>query len=98
MLLASGLAGMLAGRFWGRWSDGASNHVMAAAAFMASAVMALTLFIDFTAQAWLGQVLVGGGLIFLAAVAHHGARVGRKTYLVDMANQENEAQYTVKTR
>ncbi|RUO36765.1 MFS transporter permease [Aliidiomarina shirensis] len=94
MLLASGLAGMLAGRFWGRWSDSASNHVMAAAAFMASAVMALTLFIDFTAQAWLGQVLVGGGLIFLAAVAHHGARVGRKTYLVDMANQENRAQYT----
>ena len=33
-------------------------------------------------------------LFFLAAVAHHGARVGRKTYLVDMATQENRAQYT----
>ena len=94
MLLASGLAGMLAGRFWGKWSDSASNHVMAAAAFMASAVMALTLLLDATVQDWLGSVFVGGGLIFLAAVAHHGARVGRKTYLVDMATQDNRAQYT----
>ena len=37
---------------------------------------------------------LGGGLIFLAAAAHHGARVGRKTYLIDMATQENRAQFT----
>lgn len=94
MLLASGLAGLLAGQFWGRWSDKASHHVMAAAAFMASAVMALAVIIDITAAGWLGQLMVGGSLIFLAAVAHHGARVGRKTYLVDMATQDNRAQYT----
>lgn len=94
LLLASGLAGMLAGRFWGRWSDSASHHVMAAAALMASAVMALTLTLDWVDASLLGHLLVGGGLIFLAAVAHHGARVGRKTYLVDMATQENRAQYT----
>ncbi|MCH8500895.1 MAG: MFS transporter permease [Aliidiomarina sp.] len=94
LLLASGLAGMLAGRFWGKWSDSASHHVMAAAAFMASVVMALTLVVNWTNAEWLGLSVVGGGLIFLAAVAHHGARVGRKTYLVDMATQENRAQYT----
>ncbi|RUO20266.1 MFS transporter permease [Aliidiomarina haloalkalitolerans] len=94
LLLASGLAGMLAGRFWGKWSDSASHQVMAAAAFMASAVMALTLLVNWANAEWLGLSLVGGGLIFLAAVAHHGARVGRKTYLVDMATQENRAQYT----
>lgn len=33
-------------------------------------------------------------LLFASAVAHHGARVGRKTYLVDMANQDNRAQLT----
>ncbi|MGX5914682.1 MFS transporter [Aliidiomarina sp. Khilg15.8] len=94
LLLASGLAGMLAGRFWGKWSDKASNHVMAAAAFMGVAVMALALAVDSFAQASLAWLPVGGGLIFLAAVAHHGARVGRKTYLVDMANQDNRAQLT----
>lgn len=94
LMLASGAAGMLAGRFWGRWSDSASHHVMAAASFTASVVMALTLLVSALEPSLLGHVAVGGALIFLAAVAHHGARVGRKTYLVDMATQENRAQYT----
>ncbi len=33
-------------------------------------------------------------LLFLAAVAHHGVRVGRATYLVDMADADNRAQLT----
>ncbi|RUO24022.1 MFS transporter permease [Aliidiomarina minuta] len=94
LLLASGLAGMLAGRFWGKWSDKASHHVMAAAALMGVVVMALTLAVDSFAADSLAWLPVGGGLIFLAAVAHHGARVGRKTYLVDMATQDNRAQLT----
>ncbi|RUO34186.1 MFS transporter [Aliidiomarina sanyensis] len=94
LMLASGAAGMLAGRFWGRWSDTASHHVMAAAAFMASGVMAITLIIAMIEDALLGLIGVGGALIFLAAVAHQGARIGRKTYLVDMATQENRAQLT----
>lgn len=94
LMLASGLAGMLAGRFWGKWSDSASNHVMAAAALLATLVMAVALALylwrpDILAQQWLS-----GFIIFAAAVAHHGARVGRKTYLIDMATQDNRAQYT----
>ena len=94
LLFANGLAGLLAGRVWGRWSDAASHHVMAAAAFMAVAVMLLALAIDTFWQDQLAWVPVAGGLIFLAAVAHHGARVGRKTYLIDMATQETRAQFT----
>lgn len=94
MMLASGLAGLLAGRFWGLWSDRASHHVMAAAALISACVMAVGLVLFMVAGDWLGQSLVAAGLIFVAAVAHHGARVGRKTYLVDMANQDNRAQYT----
>ncbi len=94
LMLASGIAGMLAGRFWGKWSDSASHHVMAAAAFIAVAVMAAALALYTLASDWLAQQWLGGLLIFVAAVAHHGARVGRKTYLVDMATQENRAQFT----
>lgn len=94
LLFANGLAGLLAGRFWGKWSDSASNHVMAAAAFMAVGVMLLALIVDIFWQDYIAWLPIGGGLIFLAAVAHHGARVGRKTYLVDMATQENRAQLT----
>lgn len=94
LMLASGIAGMLAGRFWGKWSDSASHHVMAAAAFIAVAVMAAALFCYIWASDWLAQQWLGGVLIFVAAVAHHGARVGRKTYLVDMATQDNRAEFT----
>lgn len=94
LLFANGLAGLLAGRFWGKWSDKASNHVMAAAAFLSTAVMALAVIVDTMWNGAIALLPVGGGLIFLAAVAHHGARVGRKTYLVDMADQSNRAQFT----
>ncbi|MGQ4277157.1 MFS transporter permease [Pseudidiomarina sp. E22-M8] len=94
LMLASGIAGMVAGRFWGKWSDSASHHVMAAAAFIAVSVMAAALVLYTVAIDWLAQQWLAGLLIFVAAVAHHGARVGRKTYLVDMATQENRAQLT----
>lgn len=94
LMLASGIAGMLAGRFWGKWSDSASHHVMAAAAFIAVAVMAAALALYTLASDLLAQQWLGGLLIFIAAVAHHGARVGRKTYLVDMATQDNRAEFT----
>lgn len=94
LLLANGLAGMLAGRFWGKWSDSASHHVMSAAALLAVLVMLAAVVVDSLWQQTLAWLPVGGGLIFFAAVAHHGARVGRKTYLIDMATQENRAQLT----
>lgn len=94
LLLASGLAGLLAGRFWGRWSDAASHQVMAAASVISTVVMLLALGIHYLYPQALAYQWVAGGLLFIAAVAHHGARVGRKTYLVDMANQDNRAQLT----
>lgn len=94
LMLASGLAGMLAGRFWGKWSDSASHHVMAAAALLATVVMAGALALYIWQPSWLANQWASGLIIFIAAVAHHGARVGRKTYLVDMASQDNRAQFT----
>jgi hypothetical protein len=37
--------------------------------------------------------LIGGFTLYLAAVAHQGVRIGRKTYLVDLANAGNRASY-----
>ncbi len=33
------------------------------------------------------------GVYALLMIIHHGVRLGRKTYLVDMANQDNRALY-----
>lgn len=94
LMLASGLAGLLAGRFWGRWSDSASHHVMAAASVMSTLVISAALVLYYWIPEALGAQWIAALLLFSSAVAHHGARVGRKTYLVDMATQDNRAQLT----
>ncbi|TGD73018.1 MFS transporter permease [Mangrovimicrobium sediminis] len=94
MLFAEGAAGLLSGPFWGRWSDRAAQHVMAAAAAITALIIIATLALDGLAPDWLALPLTGPLLLFVAAVAHHGARVGRKTYLVDMADGDNRAEYT----
>jgi predicted MFS family arabinose efflux permease len=94
LLLAEGLAGLLSAPFWGWWSDSASHRVMAAGALISVTAMLATLGAGQHAPDLLGSALVGGGLIFLCAVAHQGARIGRKTYLVDLADGDNRAAYT----
>jgi hypothetical protein len=92
LLLAEGLAALLSAPFWGFWSDVASHRVMAAAALLSALGLGLALLL--AGQGALGSGLVGATLLFLCAVAHQGARVGRKTYLVDLASGENRAAYT----
>ncbi len=94
LLLAEGAAGLLSAPFWGRWSDAAAHRVMAAAAGISVTVMVVALALQWFLPEAIGMVLVASLLLFVAAVAHQGARVGRKTYLVDMASSENRAQYT----
>lgn len=92
LLLAEGLAGLLSAPFWGYWSDAASHRVMAAAALVSAATLALTLWLAHSGG--LEDTGWGALLIFACAIAHQGARVGRKTYLVDLASGDTRAAYT----
>lgn len=94
LLFADGVAGLVAGNIWGKLSDRSAHGVMAAAAGLSLLVIGAALAVFYRHPPLLGQAPVAGALLFLSAVAHHGARVGRKTYLVDMASAENRAQYT----
>ncbi|RLQ21783.1 MFS transporter permease [Seongchinamella sediminis] len=94
LLLAEGAAGLVSGAFWGRWSDRASHHVMAFAAALSAAVTAVALATVLLAPQYLARLLLPSLLIFVAAVAHQGARVGRKTYLVDLATADTRSSYT----
>ena len=94
LLLAEGLAALLSAPFWGYWSDSASQRVMAAGAAISALAMVATVVAHYQAPGLLDSAFAGGLLIFLCAVAHQGARVGRKTYLVDMADSDNRASYT----
>ncbi|MDZ7683673.1 MAG: MFS transporter permease [Gammaproteobacteria bacterium] len=94
LLLADGAAGLLSSPIWGRWSDAASHRVMAGAAALSVLVTGECAALHYAAVEVLALTPVSALVLFAAAVAHHGARVARKTYLVDMANSDNRAQYT----
>ena len=91
-ILASGLAAAVSGGFWGRWSDRSSRSVLVLAALMASGLGFSIFILDtvgiLTLAPWLAPIA-----FFLQAVAHSGIRVGRKTYILDMAGGTKRTDY-----
>ncbi|WP_019625834.1 MFS transporter [Thioalkalivibrio sp. ALJT] len=99
LILASGLASAVSAPVWGRLSDRSARGVLILSGLLAAALgIAVALAIWF-APADTDHALVPGGwvfaaLFFLLGVSHAGVRLGRKTYLVDMATQETRAAFT----
>lgn len=94
MVAAGGLAGLLAGPAWGRWSDKSSRQVMMTTGLLAGLLgIATWLLYPFLAQGPMQGWLLSG-LYFIIALAHQGVRVARSTYLVDIAPESKRASYT----
>lgn len=94
LILADGLAAMSSGYIWGKLSDTRAHHVMAISAILSVLTIVTAIALYTFHQTLFGHSILGAALLFAAAVAHQGTRVGRKTYLVDLANSDNRAQYT----
>lgn len=93
-LLASSLASSVSASFWGWMADSSSRRVMIRGAAIASAVC---LGVGLTAM--FAGTGVGNGwfyplAFFVLSIAHAGVRLGRKTYLVDMAGGNKRTDYT----
>lgn len=79
----SGIASLVSGSFWGRFADTSSRNLLivcSASATILCAIASYVSFTDFTLGFW-----VPVGLFFLLSITHQGVRLGRKTYVVDMA-------------
>lgn len=90
-VVATGIAGLVASPLWGRLADRSSRQVMVAASASAGVIIVAYLAsraggLDSTT--WLGPLTY-----LLLALAHAGARMGRKTYVVDMARGERRTSY-----
>lgn len=92
-IAVEGLAGLLSSPVWGRWADRSSRQVFAVACALASVT-------SLTVAAW--ALLVSSaaasqwfypGAFFVLGVSHAGVRLGRKTYLVDMAGGNKRTDY-----
>lgn len=91
MIIATGLASLLSSAFWGRFADRSSRLVLVAAAFTAGIIGVAAFGYARMEQGHAAGVFAA--LFFVLGVAHAGVRIGRKTYLVDMADQSTRAAY-----
>ncbi|MBZ9557645.1 MFS transporter [Halomonas coralii] len=93
LIVVSGIAGMLASPVWGKRADASSRQVMRDAGLGAAVCCLAAAAIAWAPGAWSETVwpyaLAYGALV----IAHDGVRLGRKTYVVDLAGAENRALY-----
>lgn len=91
-VISSGIAALVGGRLWGRLADRSSRRVMMLAAGLASTV--LLVFLGTLTIAGAREVtLLYPATYLLLALVHHGARIGRKTYVVDLAEGNKRTDY-----
>lgn len=93
-LLASSLASSLSASFWGWMADTSSRRVMIRGAAIASSVCLLVGGIALFAGEQTGGLWFYPIAFFILSIAHAGVRLGRKTYLVDMAGGNKRTDYT----
>jgi len=92
-IVAGGIASFVSAPVWGRFADASSRRVM----------MVATLVSGLTGVLVYCTVEFGAGIaahraffpaaFFVLSVAHNGVRVGRKTYVVDMADGNKRTDY-----
>lgn len=93
MIIATGLAGGLSAPVWGRLSDRSSRLVLVASGVVAGALGLVVFALSRIDAGWTHSPYLFAGLFLMIGIAHSGVRLGRKTYLVDMATQETRAAY-----
>lgn len=93
MIIANGLASSLSAPLIGKLADDGSRDVMSVAALLAGMVGIVTWYVSsYHADLQFG-VSTAVVVFFLITLTHGAVRLGRKVYLVDMANNDNRAQY-----
>ncbi len=89
LLVASGLASLLSGPFWGKFSDKSSRRVMQVCAVLTAVLCIL----GAVGQMVEPGIYIAVTLYFALTITHQGVRLGRKTYLVDLADGNKRTDY-----
>lgn len=92
-VIASGLAGLIAAPVWGRFTDRSSRRVMMFAAALTALVGGAVAAVSWLAADVTGTLWFLPSAYFALSVAHAGVRVGRKTYVVDLAGGNKRTDY-----
>lgn len=90
-VVATGVAGLIASPIWGRLADRSSRLVMATAS--GASALIIIAYLGLREGGLDSTVWLGPATYLLLAIAHAGARMGRKTYVVDMAGEDKRTRY-----
>lgn len=92
-VVADGVASLVSAPFWGRFADVSSRRVMILAGAGAALVgLGLVLVVELL-PSMAGQTWLYPAFFFLLSIAHSGVRMGRKTYIVDLAGGNKRTDY-----
>ena len=90
---AAGTASLVSAPLWGRFADRSSKSVLIAAALITSGIGLLTALAAAAAPALMGTAWYLPAAYFVLSTAHSGVRVGRKTYVVNLAGGNRRTDY-----
>lgn len=95
-VIASGVASLIGGRIFGRLADRSSRLLMSFGGAAASTVVLALVWLasrpGFDGRSAAGALVLVTGY-FLLTLLHTGVRVGRKTYVIDMADGDTRTVY-----
>ncbi len=92
-IIAGGLASSLSAPFWGRLADWSSRTVMLVAALITSGLGFLAVALEIIAPRLAAAIWFYPVVFFVLMIAHSGVRLGRKTYIVDLAAGNRRTDY-----
>jgi MFS family permease len=92
-IIAGGIASSISAPIWGKMADESSKRVMIIAAMITS-LLGIAMFIVMTWIPFLRNLnWIYPFAFFILGIAHSGVRLGRKTYIVDMARGNKRTDY-----
>ncbi len=85
-IIARGIASIISSPIWGKYADKSSKNVMAISVLVASVLGIATFFVitymeNLRTVNWIYPLA-----FFILGISHQGVRLGRKTYIIDMAS------------
>lgn len=92
-VIAKGVASIVSSPIWGKYADKSSKNVMSTAILIASGLGIATFFIARYTDSVRSYHWIYPAAFFILGIAHQGVRLGRKTYVIDMATGNERINY-----